>query len=241
MSVNCFCTEYYEDLVGSIRTNIDRYASDDAWVPMEPQTGMVLRSSFAGDLPELTHEEGEDINLSDAKNAKALFSGMSKLTPAQASDRRLWAYLAHTSYYKYVRSRWLVEGKPDTIKKRFFVSGSSMSGLYYNAISRLWWTGYVCYRASSDNWEKLVDILFQNQQSWKDLLDYRYSHNTTILIGMINSLSRYSEEYGSVGIVEPWRKTCKFLSRYGATKDLDSMEASQIEELAYNYLVSLRG
>ena len=46
----------------------------------------------------------------DFQNAKILFDAYKgKINPVQASDLRLWAYLAHVQHWDYMCKRWKID------------------------------------------------------------------------------------------------------------------------------------
>src|SRR5574344_58188 len=97
-----------------------------------------------------------------------------KLAPLQATNKFMWAYLAHTKFKGYTVSRWINNPDNDkiqgTISERFFVAGQN--GLIrMNAISRLWWAGYLTYDENNpaDPYH-LTKILLTGQQIWADIL-----------------------------------------------------------------------
>src|SRR5580692_6429389 len=58
----------------------------------------------------------------DFENAKILFNAYRDLTPLQASDIRLWTYLAHADYYPYMKRRWpKAGGEEDKSPSRYIL------------------------------------------------------------------------------------------------------------------------
>lgn len=104
---------------------------------------------------------GTDITEFDFENSVKLFESLS-LSPVQASDQRLWAYLSHGPYFEYVKNRYVPQknkkiyklekfyeydnSEQQTIKNyinsRFFTSNDNRS-FGRNAISFLWWATYL--------------------------------------------------------------------------------------------------
>lgn len=113
--------------------------------------------------------------------------------------------------------------------------------LYYNAISRLWWSGYLTYdedKASSNPWY-LTETLFSAQQIQKDLFDQPFSMNRTIVKGLLMALKRIQEENGN-SCTTIFRKCCdSYLNHYGAVSILDTLDSSEIEKIAYDYMKTL--
>ena len=55
----------------------------------------------------------------DLNNCKILYEKLQFLSESQASDERLWAGLAHTTFYDYMRKRWDMDtGKSRRVLKK---------------------------------------------------------------------------------------------------------------------------
>lgn len=78
----------------------------------------------------------EQKNSDDLTNTKQLYSAWKdSLTPQQATNKYLWTYLSHHTYYEYVVKRWMQKPVIATIKTRFFMNTNQ--GKFDNAIARL--------------------------------------------------------------------------------------------------------
>jgi hypothetical protein len=62
--------------------------------------------------------------------------------------------------------------------------------------------------------------------------------NKNIVLGILEGIERYIEE-GGVFVEENDRRVIKHINRYGAVTSLDMLSRKEINELTYNYLVSL--
>lgn len=89
------------------------------------------------------------VALLEVENAKILYENLKDiLTPSQASDERFWAGLTHGTFWEYMHDRWEMDVKEpsaESINARYFVRGTSKSGLTANTISRLWWLAAKLY------------------------------------------------------------------------------------------------
>ena len=93
----------------------------------------------------------------DIINIKLMYTNLKDLNDSFASDERLWAGLAHTVFYQYMRSRWgtnLDEGK---IINNYFVKSTRFYVI--NGISRLWWYGRKTYSEKFENNFAMLDYM----------------------------------------------------------------------------------
>lgn len=104
--------------------------------------------------------------LFEAENCQVLFASLKALTPYEARDERLWAYLSHTILLPHARVRWPIP--PDDaeaarhISKHFFAREKRQVERD-NVGSRLWWMAHLCARVgSADQMEALQAFLFRS-------------------------------------------------------------------------------
>lgn len=245
MNLIYFTKDAYKLLKKDLNSNKDKYYSEDPWLS-EYFVSVGLDEFYKTSsvtVPNISLEySGDDIeskNRDDLQNIKMLYSGYKdKLSPLQASDPMLWSALCHITFKSYVLNRWKKDDGTVRLDQRFFATEGRGSLLYYNAISRLWWSGYLTYdeeKASSSPWH-LTETLFSAQQIQKDLFDQPFSMNRTIVKGLLMALKRIQEEKGN-SCTTVFRKCCdSYLNHYGAVSILDTLDSSEIEEIAYNYM-----
>lgn len=106
----------------------------------------------------------------DFENAKIVFEIYKNLTPTQATDIRMWTYLAHISCWDYMRKRFPVEKQPNKkrgeyILEHWFIDGVSPRNLVRHGISLLWWGAYLTYDPDRKDPYELTRELFS-------MLDY---------------------------------------------------------------------
>ena len=245
MNLIYFTREAYKLLKKDLENNRDKYYSDEPWLSEYfAASGLdefYKTSSIVVPSIDLI-KSGDDIeskNRDDLWNIKLLYSVYKdKLSPLQASDPLLWSALCHITFKQYVLDRWKKDDGTANIGKRFFATEGRGSLLYYNAISRLWWSGYLTYdeeKASTNPWY-LTETLFSAQQIQKDLFDQSFSMNRTIVKGLLSALRRVQEEKGD-NCTTIFRDCCNaYINRDGAVTILDVLKAEEIESIAYDYM-----
>ena len=137
---------------------LKEYKSEDSWADRYfDEKGMPLFYFDTGidvDDYELVVGGPE----TDCQNARIIFEVYKdKINPLQASDLRLWAYLAHVKHWKYMTKRWKIdvpddeeeqeqEGKSpkektiDRVKSRYFFGDSRGKAFVRQGIARLFWS-----------------------------------------------------------------------------------------------------
>lgn len=248
MNLIYFTKEAYKFLKKDLDANQENYYKDEPWLSEYfAKVGLdEFYKTSSVVVPNIQlYYSGDDIeskNNDDLLNIKLLYSEYKdKITSLQASDPLLWSALCHIQFKDYVLKRWKKDDGTVRLDQRFFATEGRASLLYYNAISRLWWSGYLTYdeeKASTNPWH-LTETLFSAQQIQKDLFDQPFSMNRTIVKGLLSALKRVQEENGNY-CTTIFRKCCdSYINHYGAVSILDALSAEEIEVIAYDYMRKL--
>ena len=248
MNIKHFTNEAYKQLKQDLIINREKYYSDDEWLKdYFDSVGIVdyvHESSVTVPNISLVYSGDSDAekNADDLQNIKYVYGNYKdKLTPADASDPLLWSALCHIDFREYVLKRWKKDDGTVRIDERFFARGARGSLLYYNALSRLWWSGYLTYEEEKERTNPwiLTKTLMSAQQIQKDLFDQPYSMNRTVVKGLLRALDRIQEKCGNSATVI-FRKCCdSFMNHYGAVTILDYLSADEIEKIAYSFMEQL--
>ena len=97
-----------------------------------------------------------DPQASDIKNTKILYQAMRNLTDSEATEERLWSCMAHGAFWDFMRDKFKYDiesnsrftFKESTILNRYFFNTKSHGwkrSMQLNILSRMWWTGRLCY------------------------------------------------------------------------------------------------
>lgn len=149
-----------------------------------------------------------DVN-DDCKTAILIYEAFQKLEPIQASDERLWIYLAHADLYSYMIKRWndVYTGKSSNpskyISDHWFIASTAQGNLMRHAISGLWWSVYLSIDDQREDKYELTRVLFKNQTfRTRTFGNYRLVRHKEAAIGLLefcleneNSFSNFEKEH----------------------------------------------
>lgn len=239
----------YGNLFADIKNNIDFYASSDVELKdLLPNIPYYGESTISANLPsELDFKNDmntDEKNKSDIVNTRFIYEALKTLSPLVATNGYLWSYLCHTKYKKYVIARWIKnpededkhEKTVETIKKRFFCSANKKDVMRMNAISRLWWAGYLTFDEKHGDPYHLTKILFTGQQICADILDTPFCGNKTIITGILLAIEQYKDEVAENINSELVRKCIKYFRRYAAVTSVDFLSEAEIQYIIFKYL-----
>lgn len=180
----------------------------------------------------------------DLNNCKILYEKLMFLSESQASDERLWAGLAHTTFYGYMRKRWGYGygEKPKSAKKeigeiqtRFFYKYSGRSGFYRNTLSKCWWVGYNTYNPDNiyNHFENL-DIIGSNDLSTKInefFRNFTFSSNPEIMAAIIDALRIFREDGKTLSVKTHIRPAMSYLNAIGGSVVIDCLSREEITNI----------
>ncbi len=248
MLLGYFTEDAYESLLRDIPQNTENYASDEDWLAEyfgNPDSFYKMSTVDVGAfIPSYTPGKKDDQQKSqeDLVNTRIMYDAFKNLTPLQASNKYMWTYLCHTNpdCRAYIRDRWMREERENTIKNRYFVTTPG-SLLNDNALSRLWWYGYLTYDRKNSYHYALTEILFTNQTICTDVMDTFNRMNYDRMRGVLLAIKDFKEAVDeNEGITDYFRECKKYLNHYAAVTTLEYLESDEIRELAFNYMMKLR-
>ena len=113
----------------------------------------------------------------DPVNAIGVYRALSDLRPREAADERFWAHVCHgDGVARYIRERWLTNRPEDhehatrQVRNHFFAK-DSRALIRDNALSRLWWLGYIAQEVAPDDPLLFLDILLHRQDIRSALIE----------------------------------------------------------------------
>ncbi len=248
MYLGYFTAEAYDRLLSDVDTNLEKYKSGEEWVKQYFGNDDYFRVSKSVNVLSFNPyyvpgvKTDEQKSKEDLNNVRLLYEAFKSLTPLQASNKYMWTYLCHenTECRKYIMDRWITEPRENTVRTRFFVKNNS-DLLNDNALSRLWWYGYLTYDEENKNHYALTEILLMNQTICTDVIDTINRMNFNRIKGLLLAIKEFRELIGEKeGITDYVRSCNKYLNRYAAVTTLELLEADEMKKLALDYLVKLR-
>ena len=120
----------------------------------------------------------------DFENSKNIFEAYNNLTPVQATDTRLWTYLAHVTYWKYLKVRRPVENQSEEKRSKYilthwFIDRVSAGSFLRQDISLLWWVSYLTHDSERTNPYELTNEAFSMLDYTRHLLPGVQGRNKT--------------------------------------------------------------
>jgi hypothetical protein len=219
-------------LQASVRENLLQYNSDDVWADRKDLTiESRLDSLSAVELLMPSQEGTKDID-----NAKILFLHLRKLDRTQAADSRLWTYLCHVTFWRYMRKRWDVQkssskDKTDYVLEHYFIKSDQSRSLSRNGIARLWWYGFLTYDEARENPFQLTEVLLSQLDIAQQVLERSLGRNKSILHGFLDFLSDKPEltSGGNKGR-QMIREMATSLNTHGGVCLLDCLDTVEVAD-----------
>ena len=243
MQLGVFTEEAYDKLINSIEENTEKYSSSEDWLQeFFKNEEYCKKSSVAVDEFKPCYVPGPKTDPQKSKedldNTILMHKAFKNLNPQQASNKYLWAYLCHAvPEFRGIQDRWMQKIGDNTIITRFFVKGNG-NLLNDNALSRLWWYGYLTYDESLKNPYELTEILFINQTICSDVMDTLNRNNLKRIKGVLYGINDYKDAIGTTkGISDDYRECKKYLNHYAAVTMFDFLDSEEIRKLTYDFLI----
>lgn len=237
-TVNALC----EHLKGDVKN----YQLDESWVDNLMPDRSLYATTKIDNLPDdlLRLPEGDE--KFDLENSERLYSALRGLTLTQASDPRLWTYLTHVKYWKYMRKRWPIKAgaESDKVKgsilSRYFLVGDKARALTRNGVARLWWAGHTCYSAAPDGEEfAYAKALFATQDVYASLMERAFSKNRKIIQPVLSVLTKALVNGSPFDDRDNVRDLGKHLVLLGGAMVLDILDPTTIEGIVEKFIAEL--
>jgi hypothetical protein len=202
-----------------------------------------LTSRFSLNLVQAHYQIEESIDLlmpegfsqdknNDTENCRRIASMIPNLSPAQATDERLWVTLAFGKCSGYMRQRWPFRAEEGDklarhVSNHWFSAGVR-GRVRDNGISRLWWMGYIANRVSGMDLQDTHEILFGNSDYRSSLLERSSSANSLVVLGAVLKLSKQFFTAGTPYKREPFRKFMMQVNFLGGRRNLAGMSEQDL-------------
>ena len=103
----------------------------------------------------------------DKENCILIHKFLPEISPADATDERLWVTLCLSNFKEYFLKRW-----PDRTKMYNHIFAANWrQRMRDNAIGRLWWTMHLSSNLDQNNPERFLDTLLSNSDYRSSLLE----------------------------------------------------------------------
>ena len=216
------------------KDNLDYYSESEPWLEKYFLTKDISNYYFDSgiEVPDFKLKPGDSDT--DAENAIILYEALrGKLNRLQATDFRLWSYLAHTDCWEYMKTRWSLDGEnrekwQGRITDRYFIAARSR--YMRNGISRLYWSAELTYDENNENPYEYLEYVLK----WQDLavgaLDRQIGRAKNSLLGNLQALKEADLNE------DDRRLFFAKINQYGGIKLLDSLTREQSFDVSRKYI-----
>lgn len=181
-------------------------------------------------LPELVGSIRDSL-ASDKKNVPLLFNALNRMTAAHATDERLWSTLAIKYFSEYCKARWpLPKGEKigGHIISHWLCQSSNRSRTRNNAISRLWWMGFMIAQLEGWQQKQVVEVLFNNSDYRAQIIERNSSSSAPIVISTILAITSEAFLKELPYNREAFREFMKQVNFYAARTNLAALDQPQL-------------
>lgn len=220
-----------QQLRADVKDNIGRYLGE-GFLDRSTDPGWAIEREIEIDLDALSELDGSERNAaSDLKNSRIVMKAMSGLTPSLANEEQIWVRLTHVEAFTYSRDRWVL-GEPaekhaEHILTHFFAPTQTRIR-DDNALSRLWWNGYIAQHCMPDNPERALELMHTRLDVRSNLVERIWLMGRRKLAA---GVFRGMEEHPSIlESQESFRDFMKTLNMLGGGIVFEAMTPSEIDD-----------
>lgn len=238
-----------DSLQKDVEANLEKYQSGTRWIDQYFIEKETPKYYFDTGIEVPDYELVIGGPETDFQNAKILFEAFNgRLNPVQASDLRLWSYLAHVQHWEYMSNRWKVnvpdeDEEPDDgkksprekalerVKNRYFFNYGLGKDYVRQGIARLYWSVYLTYDKDNENPYEYTELLFTKQDVLVNIGERSYGRNRTIALAAMKELKKHPDLSR-----EDTRLFFAKLNQAGAITVLDFLDDEQATQLCQKLL-----
>ncbi len=176
-----------------------------------------------------------DYDISDRKNVEIVYEALKDLSPAIATDERIWAGMLFGQFWEYVKYRReqdLKSGDKQRVLTSFLFMRGTKRSCFINCLSRLWWTGFILYDSKKQNHYEAVDFVCDNAYASLIILlsSNGFAANKELILGIIEAVKYRSDKGEKVEKVGRYHfvEADRYLNCLGGTQLLDTMSREDV-------------
>jgi len=245
------------DLKANVQSNLDRYSSSDFDDSADLNGWSIELSSVEVDPARLAELDPAGGSATEVNNSMIIFEALDGMTPALATEERVWTRLTHFECLGYTRERWPLKDIP--VEKSGLISGLTGSKekiteernkaihenirqieTHYfargrtgfrddNAVSRLWWNAFVAYRVDPKDQKGILTELLRTADIRSNLIERPIlSNRASLLRGIIRAMHSDPDIYKTEAT---FREFMKALNLRGSGVLFESMSDQEVENV----------
>lgn len=238
-----------------IPINLEKYENVDSWIDQYFVSKENPNYYFDSEIEVPDYELIIGESDTDFQNAQIIYEAFKgKINPVQASDLRLWAYLAHVQHWDYMCKRWKIDVQDDEeeeedkkksprdkavdrVGSRYFFKASKGKAFVRHGIARLYWSAYLTYDDDNENGNpyEYTEYFFSKQDIFTSITERSYARNKIFILAALKELKMHPEMSR-----EDIRNFLARLNQSGAITVLDFLDKNQAEQLCHNVMGELQ-
>lgn len=188
-------------------------------------------------VPGADRDSGRDV-----ENGPAVYEHLGAMDKANASDERLWTYLALATYRPYMSARWPL--KPDSNWKRraearWIMGPVHRGSLVRHGIARLWWVTSLTYdptcryrlSAADNDPFAYTRAVLQNE----DRINALFDREVGAVAPLVRCVIEHAIDNPSWATDNHIRAVMKEMTLIYGYRDLAALSEQQLRDLVYGF------
>jgi hypothetical protein len=184
------------------------------------------------DVPLVVPGEDSDIDdkASDELNCKLVYEAMAWLSPAEATDERLWVTLCFCQGSTFLKSRYRADLSAENVRRHWTWKGGKP--MYRdNGLSRLWWMGFLASKAIGWDINDALSVLFVNSAFRADLVERQEIVSNEVLLTAILAICKDAFDKKIMYKREPFREFMKDVQYLQGRSNFGALPQSKLIEI----------
>ncbi|MEP4379592.1 MAG: DUF6339 family protein [Paracoccaceae bacterium] len=248
------------DLKANVPSNLERYRSSGFDDCADLNGWAMELSSVEVDPEKLGKLDPAGGSAAEVSNSMIVFNAFEGMTPALATEERIWSRLTHFECLGYVRKRWPLKDEPKepnnllsnlvgsnekVAEQRMRILHDNISQVenhYFargrtgyrddNAISRLWWNAYIAWRVDPEDQVTMLAELLRSADIRSNLVERPIlSNRASLLRGIIRTMRSQPDVYGTEAT---FREFMKALNLRGSGVLFESLSDQETDKILLN-------
>lgn len=244
-------------LKADVPSNLERYRTSGFGDYADLNGWSMELSSVEVDSLELGRLDPAGGSAAEVSNSMTVFRSFDGMTPALATEERVWTRLTHFECLDYARKRWPLKDEPkqktgllDSLtgskekvaEQRKVVLHQNISQVethYFargrtgyrddNAISRLWWNAFIAWRVDPEDQEGVLTEMLRTADIRSNLVERpMLSNRASLLRGIIRAMRNHPDVYGTEAT---FREFMKALNLRGSGVLFESLSDQAADEI----------
>ena len=174
----------------------------------------------------------------DVDNAPRVHEYLGEMDRANASDARLWTYLAFRTYREYMEKRWPLKNMAkwkERVKTRWLLHDGSVTRgrLVRHGIARLWWVAHLTYETLSNEGISKDDPYAYTREVFKseDRLNAIFDREVGAFPTVITAVLNHAASLGAKATDKYLQRIMQYLTLINGYRDVGMLDSPTMSEL----------